>query len=96
MSMIEESKPLADESKISKMSGMARKNNKLVITEAEGRKKEITFAYDTLYEVGYIEEDGRKVEPDYSFFRYMADLNEYTNPDTNIKQQVIQLFDKHN
>ena len=96
MSMIEESKPLADESKISKMSGMARKNNKLVITEAEGRKKEITFAYDTLYEVGYIEEDGRKVEPDYSFFRYMADLNEYTNPDTNIKQQVIQLFDKYN
>ena len=60
MSMIEESKPLTDESKISKMSGMARKNNKLVITEAEGSKKEITFAYDTLYEIGYIEEDGRK------------------------------------
>jgi len=39
MSMIEESKPLADQSKISKMSGMARKNNKLVITEAEGSKK---------------------------------------------------------
>jgi hypothetical protein len=96
MSMIEESKPLTDESKISKMSGMARKNNKLIITEAEDSKKEITFAYDTLYEVGYIEEDGRRVEPDYSFFRYMADLNEYTNPDTNIKQQVIQLFGKYN
>ena len=96
MSMIEESKPLTDESKISKMSGMARKNNKLVITEAEGSKKEVTFAYDSLYEIGYIEEDGRKVEPDYNFFRYVADLNEYTNPDTNIKQQVIQLFGKYN
>lgn len=96
MSMIEESKPLTDESKISKMSGMARKNNKLVTTEADGSKKEITFAYDTLYEVGYIEEDGRKVEPDYNFFRYIADLNEYTNPDTDIKQQVIQLFGKYN
>lgn len=96
ISMIEESKPLTDQSKISKMSGMARKNNKLVITEAEGSKKEITFAYDTLYEIGYIEEDGRKVEPDYNFFRYIADLNEYTNPDTNIEQQALQLFDKYN
>lgn len=96
MSMIEESKPLTDESKISKMSGMARKNNKLVITEAEGSKKEITFAYDTLYEIGYIEKDGEKVEPDYSFFRYVADLNEYTNPDTNIEQQILQLFGKYN
>ena len=86
MSMIKESKPLIDESKISKMSGMARKNNKLVVTETDGNNKEIIFAYDTLYEVGYIEEEGRKVEPDYSFFRYIADLNEYTNPDTNIKQ----------
>ncbi len=96
MSMIKESKPLIDESKISRMSGMARKNNKLVVTETDGNNKEIIFAYDTLYEVGYIEEEGRKVEPDYSFFRYIADLNEYTNPDTNIKQQVIQLFDKYN
>lgn len=96
MSMIEESKPLTDKSKISKMSGMARKNNKLVITEAEGSKKEITFAYDTLYEIGYIEKDGEKVEPDYNFFRYVADLNEYTNPDTNIEQRILRLFDKYN
>ena len=96
MSMIEESKPLIDESKISRMSGMARKNNKLITIGADGTKKEITFAYDTLYEVGYIEEDGRKVEPDYSFFRYIADLNEYTNPDTDIEQQVLQLFGKYN
>lgn len=96
MAMIKESKPLIDESKISKMSGMVRKNNKLIITETDGREKEITFAYDTLHEVGYIEVDGNKVEPDYNFFRYIADLNEYTNPDTDIKQQVIQLFGKYN
>ena len=48
---------------------MARKINKQIVTEAEGSNKEITFAYDTLYEIGYIEKDGEKVEPDYSFFR---------------------------
>lgn len=96
MAMIEESKPLTDESKMGRMSGMARKNNKLIVTGADGTKKEIIFAYDTLYEIGYIEIDGEKIEPDYSFFRYVADLNEYTNPDTNIEQQVLQVFDKYN
>ena len=96
MSMIEESKPLADKSKIGNMSGMARKNNKLILYETEGSKREIAFAYDTLYEIGYIEEDGRRLEPDYSFFRYIADLNEYSNPDTNIEAQVMQLFNKYN
>jgi hypothetical protein len=96
MSMIEESKPLTDEPKISRMSGMARKNNKLIVTGTDGGAKEITFAYDTLYEVGYIEADGKRMEPDYNFFRYVADLNEYTNPDTNIEQQVLQLFGKYN
>jgi len=96
MSMIEKSKPLADESKIGNMSGMARKNNKLILYETEGSRREIAFAYDTLYEIGYIEEDGRRLEPDYSLFRYIADLNEYTNPDTNIEAQVMQLFNKYN
>ncbi|GAE90780.1 hypothetical protein JCM21531_4419 [Acetivibrio straminisolvens JCM 21531] len=96
MSMINESKPLEDESKISKMSAMAYKNNKLVITKVNGGKKEITFAYDTLYEIGYMEDEGKKLEPDYSFFRYMADLNEYANPGTNIGKQVLELFGKYN
>jgi hypothetical protein len=96
MSMIEESKPLTDESKISKMSGMARKNNQLIINGKDGSKKDISFTYDTLYEIGYIDKGGRKVEPDYSFFRYIADLNEYTNPDTNIEQRVLRLFGKYN
>ncbi|WP_148868047.1 DUF4829 domain-containing protein [Thermosediminibacter litoriperuensis] len=96
MAMIKESKPLKDESKISDMSGMARKNNKLIFVGTDGSKKEITFAYDTLDEVGYMEEDGRKLEPDYSFFRYIQDLREYKNPDTNVEQRVIQLFGKYN
>ena len=96
MTMVEESKPLTDESKMGKMSGMARKNNKLVVSGTDGSKKEITFAYDTLYEIGYIDEAGRKLEPDYSLFRYIVDLNEYANPDTNIEYQVMELLDKHN
>jgi len=85
MAMIEQSKPLTDESKISQMSGMARKNNRLTLNGTDGSKKELTFAYDTLYEIGYIDEVGKKLEPDYSFFRYIADLKKYTNPDTNIE-----------
>jgi len=80
------------ESKISKMRATAYKNNKLIITKTNGDKKEITFAYDTLYEIGYIEDEGTKFEADYSFFRYMADLNEYTNPDTNVERQIVKLF----
>ena len=96
MSMIEESKSLTDESKISKMRTTANKNNKLIIVGIDGANKEVTFSYDTLYEIGYIEMDGKKIEPDYNFFRYMADLNEYANPDTNIEQQVLQLFSEYN
>jgi len=92
LTMIDESKSLTDESKLSKMSGMAYKNNKLIAIETDGSKRELTFAFDTLYEIGYIEKDGRKSEPDYSFFRYIADLTEYTNPDTNIESQVVELF----
>ena len=96
MSMIRENKPLTDESIIDKMSGMARKNNKLIINRADGSKKEIAFVYDTLYEIGYIDDGEKKTEPNYDFFRYIEDLYEYTNPDTNIEEQVIKLFNKYN
>jgi hypothetical protein len=96
MSMIEESKPVTDESKLEKMSGMAQKNKKIIVTRTDASKKEIIFSYDSLYEIGYIEIDGEKTEPDYSFFRYVADLSEYTNPDTNIEQQILKLFEKYN
>jgi len=96
MSMIRENKPLTDESIIDKMSGMARKNNKLIINRADGSKKKIAFAYDTLYEIGYIDDGEKKTEPNYDFFRYIEDLYEYTNPDTNIEEQVVELFNKYN
>jgi len=96
MAMIEEAKPSTDESKFSDMSGMARKNNKLIFSESHGNKREFTFAFDTLYEIGYIEENGKKYEPDYDFFRYIADLTEYTNPDTDVEEQVLQLFANYN
>jgi len=96
MAMIEGTHSLTDEAKISNMSGMARKGNKLIYISPEGSKREITFAYDSLYEIGYIEETGAKFEPDYSFFRYIEDLTEYNNPDTNVEEQVLQLFDRYN
>lgn len=97
MSMIEESEPLTDESKINdKMSGMARENNKMIITKVDGSKNEMAFSYDTLYEVGYIDIDGEKIKPDYSFFRYVYELEEYTNSDTKIEQRIVELFDKYN
>lgn len=96
ITMIKASKPLRDEYKINHMSGMAHKNNKLIITGKNGTQKEIEFAYDTLYEVGYMEVEGIRIEPDYDFFRYIADLNEYTNPDTRIDRQVVQVFDDYN
>jgi len=92
--MIEDSKPLTDESRINDMSGVGRKNNKLIATGTDGSKREIKFAYDYLYEVGYIEVDGTKAEPDYNFFRYVSDLNEYANPDADIEKQVLRLFEK--
>jgi len=62
MSMIEKSRPLTDESIVSRMSGMAYKSYKPIVTGTDGSKKEIIFAYDTLYEIGYIETDGKKTE----------------------------------
>lgn len=95
ISMMSESKPIDGQSNTGKMSGMARKNNKLVVYLADGSKKEIDFAYDTIYEVGYIKLAEKKFKPDYSFFRYIQDLGEYENLDTNIDQQVAQLFSKY-
>jgi len=96
MAMIEESKPVTDESRFDDMSGVARRNNKIIITQSDGGIKEVIFSYDYLYETGYIETDGEKAEPDYSFFRYIASLFEYANPDTSIEHQVLQLFGKYN
>ena len=95
LSMIEESKPMEDESEIGKMRAIAIRNNKLIVNKSDGSKREIVFAYDTLYETGYIDEGGKKALPDYSFFRYLMDLDEYTKHDTDIDPRVVQLFARH-
>lgn len=95
--MLSQSKPLVDETKIKSMSGMASKDNKLLLTAKDGSKKEMSFAYDDpAFGYGYIILDGQKYEPDYSFFRYIRDLSEYKNPQTNIDAQVIKLFSDNN
>lgn len=96
MSMIENSKPLLDTSKINKINKGTEYNNKIIIEYRNGKKREIKLIYDYLYEIGYLDENGKKKEPNYNFFRYINSLNEYPNPDTNIEQQVLNLFKKYN
>lgn len=94
--MIGNSVSISDESKIQNMSGMAEKNNKLIFVTRNGSKKEITFAFDDpAFAVGYLDIDGKKYDPGFSFFRYMRDFTEYTQFDTNIDNQVIDLFKRY-
>lgn len=94
MSMTHESKSLIDESKANKIRE-TEGENKLIVTQSNGSKDQMTFVFDTLYEIGYIEIEGKKYEPDYSFFRYLIDLNEYTGIDTNIDAKVLDIFNKY-
>ena len=97
MSMIENEKVLEGDFKTNKMSGMGSNNNKLIITGIDGSRKEIKFAYDSFYDLGYIEVDGEKIVMNYDFFRYIADLEhyKYVKTDTNIEQQVLKLFNEY-
>lgn len=96
LTMIRNSVSISDESKIKNMSGMAEKNNKLIFVTRNGSKKELTFAFDDpAFAVGYLDIDGKKYDPGFSFFRYMRDFTEYTQFDTNIDNQVIDLFKRY-
>lgn len=97
ITMINKSKLISDEAKINNMSGMAEKNNKLIFVARDGSKNEITFAFDDpAFSVGYIDVDGKKYDPGYDFFRYIRDLTEYTQFDTNLDNEVTGLFNKYN
>lgn len=96
MSMLEESRPIQNYEKMEKMSGMSYKDNKLILTGVDNEKTEIKYTFDTLYNIGFIEMDGKKLEPKYDFFRYMFDLIEYGEYDTDIDKEVSQLFEKYN
>lgn len=97
LTMIGESHPISDESKINNMSGMAAGNNSLMLIAGDGSKKEIKFAYDDpAFAVGYLEIDENKYDPGFSFFRYLKDFTEYRQFDTNLDNQVAELFGKYN
>lgn len=95
MSMIETEKNPFDESEVSKIREAAKLDNQLTITQSDGLKEDIIFVFDDLYETGYIEREGKKYKPDYSFFRYLQDLSEYTDIDTSIDEEVYQLFNQY-
>lgn len=96
LTMIGNSKLITDESSIKSMSGMAVKNNKMIFLEQNGDKKELTFAFDDpASAVGYIEIDGKKYNPDFSFFRYIRDFSEYNHFDTKIDKHTEELYDKY-
>ncbi len=97
LTMIGKSQLITDESKIKNMSGMATKNNSLILIGRDGSKKEIKFAFDDpAFAVGYLEIDNQKYDPGFSFFRYIRDFTEYRQFDTNIDNQVEELFRKYN
>lgn len=96
LKMIGESKTLTDESKIKDMSGVARKNNHIELITQNGEKTDILFVYDDpAFMRGYMELGGKKYDPGYDFFRYMADFAEYDRFDTQLEPQVEALFDRY-
>ena len=97
LTMIGKSQLIEDESKIKKLSGMATKNNSLILVAGNGSTKEIKFAFDDpAFAVGYLEIDDHKYDPGFSFFRYIKDFTEYRQFDPNIDNQVEELFKKYN
>jgi hypothetical protein len=94
--MIGKSKIITDESKIKNMSGMATKNSKLIIIEENGSKRSISFDFDDqAFAVGYLEMDAIKYDPGFSFFRYIKDVSEYSQFDTNVDNKALELFRKY-
>lgn len=97
LTMIGKSQLITDDSKIKNMSGMATKNNNLILALSDGSKKEIQFAFDDpAFAVGYLVIDESKYDPGFSFFRYIKDLSEYKQFDTNVDSTVEELFRKYN
>lgn len=97
LAMIGKSQVITDESEVNDMSGMATKDNRLILIAKDGSQKEIKFAYDDpAFAEGYLEIDEVKYDPGYSFFRYIKDFTKYRHFDTNIDDEVKDLFGKYN
>jgi hypothetical protein len=96
LTMIGKGQLIMDETKINNMSGMAAKNNSLLLVASNGSTKEINFAFDDpAFAVGYLKIDDKKYDPGYTFFRYIRDFTEYRQSDTNIDNQVEELYKKY-
>ena len=97
LTMIGKSQLITDESKINNMSGMATRENRLILTFEDGNRKEIKFAFDDpAFAVGYLAIDAAKYDPGFDFFRYIRDFTEYQQFDTNIEGEIKDLFGKYN
>lgn len=66
--------------------------NKMIIYKNDGEKIELKYKYNDLYEIGYIEYSNKRFAPSFDFFRYVNDLFQYKKHDTEIEQDVIDLF----
>jgi beta-lactamase regulating signal transducer with metallopeptidase domain len=92
--MISQNKPFPDD-KPEQMRQMTKAGNKLILTDKDGNKREILFAYDDLYTLGYVQIDGKLSDPGYDFFRYLEDYAEYRQHDTSVGSEVSELFTKY-
>ena len=91
--MISQSEAFSDD-QLNKMRPMTKGNSKLILTQKDGNKKELMFAYDDLYSLGYVQIDEELLDPGYDFFRYLNDYVEYRQHDTSIDSKVSDLFSK--
>jgi len=92
--MISQSEVFSDD-QLDQMRPMTKGNNKLILTLKDGNKKEFTFAFDDLYNLGYVQIDGKLLDPGYDFFRYLDDYIEYRQHDASINSKVSDLFSKY-
>ncbi len=94
MDMISQSKVFPDD-QLNKMRPMTKGNSKLILTLKDGSKNEFMFAYDDLYQRGYVQIEEALLDPGYDFFRYLDDYVEYRHHDTAIDRKVSDLFRKY-
>lgn len=79
------------------MSGMSAKDGqKLVFYDADNVQTIIPFAYDSLYNFGYIEYERSKIYLPYDFFRLISNLETVRPVEANIPEDVSVLLKKFN
>lgn len=99
LEMIEESKTInMDQDELDSYSsgGSVYEDNQLKFKLDGEEDIVIKFKFDTLYDKGFIQLDGEFLKPSYDFFRYIMNLKEYKDINTNISQKDNELFKKYN